>query len=78
MHFIFPFGFSFKDYNQGRSQNLKLGSEILLLVECGDSNFWLSGLIANEVFFCFFFCFFLVCLLCVHPSMDKIILLKIF
>ena len=55
-------------YAQGRSQNLKLRGAVLLLVSCGGSNFRFNCLTANEFFF----------FLYVHPSMDKIILFKIF
>ena len=58
-------------YAQGRSQNLKLRGAVLLLVSCGGSNFRFNCLTANEFFFFFFFLY-------VHPSMDKIILFKIF
>ena len=45
---------------------------VLLLVACGSSSFWL-GCLKQLFFFFFWWCF-----LCMHPSMDKIILFKIF
>ena len=59
-------------YAQGWSQNLKLRGAVLLLVSCGGSTFRFNCLTANDFFFFFFF------FLYVHPSMDKIILFKIF
>ena len=46
---------------QERSQNLKLGGTVLLLVVCSDSSFRLSCLTANEVFF-YFLGVFYVCI----------------
>ena len=45
------------NFNQGRSQNLKLEGAVLLLVVCSGSSFRLSYLTANEFFF-FFSCVF--------------------
>ena len=53
---------------------LEVRGAVLLLVAYGGSSFRLNCLIANEFLFIYFF----LCFLCVHPSLDKIILFKIF
>ena len=49
---------------------LEVRGAVLLLVACDGSSFRLSCLTTNKFYFLFF--------LCVHPSLDKIILFKIF
>ena len=61
-------------WRAGTEPELKVRGAVLLLVACGGSNFRLSCLTANEFLFIYFF----LCFLCVHPSLDKIILFKIF